>query len=74
MSILNTRMIYVQIPEAHRADAFLLLIKSGFTVVCLAGRVYSVREEHVQFLRKKRIPFKRLDASKVRIPKPVLAV
>jgi hypothetical protein len=67
-------MIYIQIPEKHRADAFLLLVKSGFSVVCLAGKIYGVREEHLKFLKRKRIPFKKLDASKIRIPEPSLAV
>jgi hypothetical protein len=67
-------MIYIQIPERHRADAFLLLVKSGFSVVCLAGKIYGVREEHLKFLKRKRIPFKKLDASKIRMPEPSLAV
>ncbi len=67
-------MTYIQIPERHRADAFLLLVKSGFSVVCLAGKIYGVREEHLKFLKRKRIPFKKLDASKIRIPEPSLAV
>ena len=67
-------MIYIQIPERHRADAFLLLVKSGFSVVCLAGKIYGVREEHLKVLKHKRIPFKKLDASKIRIPEPSLAV
>jgi len=67
-------MIYIQIPEQHRSDAFLLLLKSGFSVVCLAGKIYGVREEHLKFLKRKRIPFKKLDASKIRIPEPSLAV
>jgi hypothetical protein len=67
-------MIYIQIPERHRPDAFLLLVKSGFPVVCLAGKIYGVREEHLKFLKRKRIPFKKLDASKIRIPEPSLAV
>lgn len=67
-------MIYIEIPEKHRADAFLLLVKSGFSVVCLAGKIYGVREEHLRFLKRKRIPFKKLDASKIRIPEPSLAV
>ena len=67
-------MTYIQIPERHRADAFLLLVKSGFSVVCLAGKIYGVREEHLKFLKRKRIPFKKLDAGKIRIPEPSLAV
>jgi hypothetical protein len=67
-------MIYIQIPEQHRSDAFVLLLKSGFSVVCLAGKIYGVREEHLKVLKRKRIPFKKLDASKIRIPEPSLAV
>lgn len=71
---LDNVTIYIQIPERHRADAFLLLIKSGFSVVCLAGKIYGVRDEHLKFLKRKRIPFKKLNASKLRIPTPRLAV
>jgi hypothetical protein len=67
-------MIYIQIPERHRADAFLLLIKSGFSVECLAGKIYGVRDEHLKVLEQQRISFKRLDTSKIRIPEPGLAV
>jgi len=69
-----SRVIYIQIPGRQRADAFLLLVKSGFPVVCLPQKIYGVREEHLKFLRRKRIPFRKLDASKIRIPQPVLAV
>jgi hypothetical protein len=67
-------MTYIQISERYRADAFLLLIKGGFSVECLAGKIYGVRDEHLKVLRRKRIPFKKLDASKIRIPEPSLAV
>jgi len=67
-------MTYIQIHDTHRADAFLLLVKSGFPVTCLAGKIYGVREEHLKILKRKRIPFKKLDAGKVRIPEPTLAV
>ena len=50
-------MFYIQIPDTHRAEAFLLLVKSGFPVACLAGKIYGVREEHLKILRRKRIPF-----------------
>ena len=67
-------MIYIQIPDARRPDALLFLIKSGFPIVCLAGKIYGVRDEHLKILKRKRIPFKKLNASKIRIPEPSLAV
>ena len=67
-------MIYIQIPDTRRSTALLALIKNGLPVVCLAGKIYGVRDEHLKFLKAKRIPFKRLDSSKVRMPVPGLAV
>ena len=67
-------MIYIQLSEKHDAKGFLLLAKSGFSVVCLPENTYGVRDEHLKLLRRKRINFKKLDASKIRMPKPALAV
>jgi len=67
-------MIYIQVPETRDAKAFLLLAKSGFPVVCLPKNTYGVREEHLKLLRRKRISFKKLEASKIRMPKPALAI
>ena len=67
-------MIYIQIPEAHRADALLMLVKSGLSIVCLPQKRYGVREEHLKMLKRKGIPFKKLDASKIPMPKPSFAV
>ena len=67
-------MIYIQIPAAYRADALLMLVKSGLSIVCLPQKKYGVREEHLKILKRKRIPFKKLDTSKIRMPKPSLAL
>jgi hypothetical protein len=67
-------MIYIQIPEKQDAKGFLLLAKSGFAVVCLPKNTYGVREEHLKLLKRKRITFKKLEASKIRMPKPALAI
>ncbi len=67
-------MIYIQIKDSYRANAFLLLVKSGFPIVCLPGKSYGVREEHLKILRRKRIPFKKLNASKIPMPEPTLAL
>lgn len=67
-------MIYIQIPEAHRADALLMLVKSGLSIVCLPQKRYGVCEEHLKILKRKRIPFKKLDTSKIPMPKPSLAL
>jgi hypothetical protein len=67
-------MIYIQIPNARRANALLTMIKSGRPVVCLSGKIYGVGEEHLKVLRRKRISFRKLDSSKIRMPQPSLAV
>ena len=67
-------MIYIQIPEKQDAKGFLIIAKSGFPVVCLPQNTYGVREEHLKILKGKRIAFKRLNPSKIRMPEPALAV
>jgi hypothetical protein len=67
-------MIYIRIPEKQDAKAFLVLAKSGFPVVCLPENTYGVRDEHLKLLKHKRIPFKRLEASKIPMPRPALAI
>jgi hypothetical protein len=67
-------MIYIQIPEPHRTDALLMLVKGGLSIVCLPQNRYGVSEEHLKILKRKRIPFKKLDASKIPMPKPSLAL
>lgn len=67
-------MIYIQIPEAHRTDALLMLVKDGLSIVCLPDKRYGVREEHLKILKRKRIPFKKLEISKIRMPTPSLVL
>jgi hypothetical protein len=67
-------MIYIQIPERQDAKGFLVLAKSSFAVVCLPNNTYRVRDEHLRLLKRKRIAFKKLNASKIRMPKPALAI
>ena len=67
-------MIYIQIPEKQDAKGFVVLAKSGFAVICLPENTYGVREEHLKLLKRKRISFKKLEASKIRMPKPALAI
>jgi hypothetical protein len=66
-------MTYIQIPEKHDARGFLLLAKSGAPVNCLADNIYGVIPEHSKILKRKKIPFKKLPAGKVRLPKSPLA-
>ena len=66
-------MIYVQIPEKHDARGFLLLAKSGTPVSYLPSNIYGVTPEHVKLLKRKQIPFKKLPAKSVRLPKSPLA-
>jgi hypothetical protein len=70
---LELTMIYIQIPEKHDAKAFLLLAKSGIPVSCLPDNIYGVVPEHIKILKPKRIPFKKLAAKSVRLPKSSLA-
>jgi hypothetical protein len=66
-------MMYVQIPEKHDAEGFLLLAKSGTSVTCLQDNIYGVMSEHIKILKRKKIPFKTLLAKNVRLPKSSLA-
>ena len=66
-------MIYVQIPEKHDAKGFLALAKSGTPVYCLAENIYGLRTDHIKILKRKRIPFKKLDAKNDHLPKSSLA-
>ena len=50
-----------------------LLYHRGTPVYCLAGNIYGVRPDHIKILRRKRIPFKRLNARAVHLPKSSLA-
>jgi hypothetical protein len=63
-------MIYIQIPEEHNAEGFIALATSGPPVICLPENIYGVITEHLRVLRQKRIPFKKLEAGTVRLPKP----
>src|SRR5215813_4704896 len=67
-------MLYIQLPANQDAKGFLLLAKSGFSVVCLPENTYGVRVEHLKLLKSKRIRFKRLEPGKIPIPKPALAI
>jgi hypothetical protein len=58
-------MTYIQIPEKHSAIGFLALAKSGIPVTCFPERMYGVVDGHLQILRQKRIPFKRVSIEKV---------
>ena len=63
-------MIYIQILEKHDGIAFLTLAKSGTAVVCLPENTYGVQREHLTLLRRKHIPFKKLENNTIRWPKP----
>jgi hypothetical protein len=63
-------MIYIQIPEEHDAVRFLALAKSGIPVSCLPENAYGVSSQHLTLLNSKRIPFKKLEANSLPVPKP----
>ena len=63
-------MIYIQIPEEHDAVGFLALAKSGIPVSCLPENSYGVADEHLQLLDSKHIPFTKLEAKNLPIPRP----
>lgn len=50
-----------------------MLAKSGMPVSCLADNVYGVIPQHLKLLKRNRIPFKKLPAKSVRLPKSSLA-
>jgi hypothetical protein len=62
-------MTYVQIPEKHDAKGFLLLAKSGAPISCLPDNIYGVISDHMKILKRNRIPFKKLAAKSVPLPK-----
>lgn len=62
-------MIYIQIPEEHDAIGFLELATSGIPVCCLPENSYGVSDKHLRLLRRKRIPFKKLESNAVPLPK-----
>ncbi len=66
-------MIHIQIAEKHDARGFLLLAQSGIPVNCLPHNVYGVAPEHIKLLKRKQIPFKKLPAKSVRLPKTPMA-
>jgi hypothetical protein len=66
-------MIYIQILEKHDARGFLLLAKSGAPISCLPDNIYGVAPEHVKLLKQKKVPFKKLAAKNVHLPKSTLA-
>jgi len=66
-------MTYIQIPEKYDARGFLLLAKSGAPVSCLPDNIYGVVPEHLKLLKRKKIPFKKLAAKNVHLPKSTLA-
>jgi hypothetical protein len=66
-------MTYIQIPEKYDARGFLLLAKSGVPVSCLPDNIYGVGPEHLKLLKRKKIPFKKLAAKNVHLPKSTLA-
>lgn len=66
-------MSYIQIPEKYDARGFLLLAKSGAPVSCLPDNIYGVTPDHIKLLKRKKIPFKKLAAKNVHLPKSILA-
>ena len=66
-------MIYIQISEKNDAMGFLALAKSGTPIYCLADNIYGVHADHIKILKHKRIPFKKLGAKNVHLPRSSLA-
>ncbi len=65
---------YIRISQKYDAKGFLALAKSGVPVSCLPQNTYGVHPEHLRILKRKRIPFKTLEAGKISLPRPTLAV
>ncbi len=66
-------MTYIQLSEKHDAVGFLALAKSGAPVYCLAENTYGVRPDQIKILKRKKVPFKRLKARDLHLPKSSLA-
>ena len=62
-------MIFIQIPEEHDALGFLELAMSGTPVTCWPENTYGVVNEHLRLLRRKHIPFKKIERGAIRPPK-----
>ncbi len=65
---------YIRISERYDAKGFLALAKSGVPVSCLSQNTYGVHPEHLKILKRKRIPFKKLEARNISLPRPNLAI
>ena len=66
-------MIYIQLSEKVDAKGLMVLIKSGYSILCLPENIYGVRTEHLKVLKAKKIPFKILNAHEVPMPKVSVA-
>ena len=67
-------MIYIQIADKDDSKAFLTLAKSGSPVICFPKNTYGVHDGHLKLLKRKKISFKKLQASRVSIPTTAFAV
>ena len=63
-------MIFIQLPEEHDALGFLALATSGTPVTCWPKNTYGVSTEHLRLLRRKHIPFKKIERGAIRPPQP----
>ena len=62
-------MHYIQVPEKHNAEAFYDLMLNG-PVKCLPDNVYVVNEQQIKLLKKKGIPYNKIDPSTLRSTDP----
>lgn len=72
-----TSTYYIQIPEKHATKGFYTLItvgaKSG-SIQALPGHIYIINKDHLQLLKRKRIPFKKLRREQLPVQQASTAV
>ena len=62
-------MEYVQISDTHNARALWLLFTHSPTK-CFPKNIYAVSKEQLRILKRKGIPFKKVEMSKMEFPTP----
>jgi|GEM_PF-5198533 len=62
-------MEYIQIPPEYNAQALWLLFTHSPTK-CFPSNIYSVSIEQIQILKRKKIPFKKVDMHQIHFPTP----
>ncbi|MBI3193996.1 MAG: hypothetical protein HYZ34_05930 [Ignavibacteriae bacterium] len=62
-------MEYIQVPDEYNARALWLLFTHSPTK-CFPSNIYSASEEQLTVLKTEGIPYKKIDMTKIELPKP----